>query len=360
MIDNELKQAMAGLLAKEPAQGVDVNRALAAGRSAARVRRVKVVVSCAIAAVVVAVAAPLASTTLGKRTDIAPAVIPTPSIVVDDGRDRPRWCTDLSPDCVDIGGWIVYQRGNGIWAVDPSKPDDPDHQIQLTDQSEADPLEWSRDGTQLLVRSRGAYGQGKLSVLHADGTQTLIADGNFDASFSPDGSEVIYTPYGNGEEMAIVDSEGGTPRSLLDAGPDAVYELAFSPDGKRIAYFSGGGDNSHTLRVMNVDGTGGEALWFRDCACHIQDLDWSPDGQRLMFSFNPGEGGIWIIGVDGSDPTQVVPLGVNPAWSPDGTRISYQEGGNGGALRIADADGSHVTEFGHGASGAWNPLPLDR
>jgi dipeptidyl aminopeptidase/acylaminoacyl peptidase len=277
--------------------------------------------------------------------------------------DRPKWCTAISPDCVDIGGWIVYSRHNGIWAVDPSRPDDPDHQIQLTDQREVDPLEWSSDGTKLLVRSWGQSGQ--LSVMHADGTETLIADGGyFDGSFSPDGSRVIYTPYAGGGAIGIVDSEGGTPRRLLDTDPDAVYELAFSPDGKQIAYFTGGGDHSHTLRVMNSDGTGSRKLLFRPEASHITDLDWSPDGQRLMFSFQHGEGGIWIVGVDGSDPTQVVPLGVNPAWSPDGTRISYQEGIGiayaEGPLRIAAADGSDVTEFGYGGSGAWNPLPLDR
>jgi Tol biopolymer transport system component len=269
--------------------------------------------------------------------------------------DRVKWCPmGRSPDCVDLSGWIVYQH-NGIWALDPSRPDDPDHKIQLTNQREVDPLEWSSDGTKLLVRSWGQGGH--LSVLHADGTETLIAEGGFfDGSFSPDGSRVIYTPYAGGG-MGIVDSEGGTPRRLLDPTPgDGVYELAYSPDGEQIAYFTGGGDHSHTLRVMSSDGTDGRTLLFHPEASHINDLDWSPDGQRLMFSFAQGEGGIWIVGVDGSDPTQVVPSGVNPAWSPDGTRISYEVG----TLRIADADGTHVTEFGYGGSGAWNPLPLDR
>lgn len=271
--------------------------------------------------------------------------------------DRVMWCPkDKSSGCVDINGWIAYQD-NGIWAVDPTRPDDPDHAIQLTDQRQLDPLEWSNDGAKLLVRSWGQDGQ--LSVLHADGTKTLIADGGFfDGSFSPDGSRVIYTPHAGGG-MGIVDSDGGTPRRLLDSDADAVYELAFSPDGEQIAYFVGGGDHSHTLRVMSSDGTDGRTLLFRPEASHIDDLDWSPDGQRLMFSFQQGEGGIWIVGVDGTGPTQVVPDGTNPAWSPDGTRISYQEG-IGGGLRIAHADGTHVTEFGYGGSGPWNPLPLSQ
>jgi hypothetical protein len=363
MNEHEVKQALAGLIDQEPDRGVDVLGALQAGRSALRARRVSVVLSCAVAALVVAIAAPLFLTNLGKRADVAPAVVPAPSPVVDDGRPGSSWCRAPGSSCVDIRGWIVFQRGDGIWAVDPRKPDNPDRQIQLIDQPGVDPLEWSRDGTKLLVRSWGQGG--KLVVLHADGSQTLIADGGFfDGSFSPDGSMVAFTPDGSGG-MSMVDAGGGVPRSLIDASPAAMYELAFSPDGKQIAYFSGGGDNSHTLRVMDSDGTDARTVWFHDCACHIQDLDWSPDGRRLMLSFQQGEGGIWTLGVDGSDLTQVVPDGVNPSWSPDGTRISYQQASGSdygvvGPLRIADADGANVTEFGHGGSGAWNPLAPER
>ena len=49
-------------------------------------------------------------------------------------------------------------------------------------------------------------------------------------------------------------------------------------------------------------------------------LDWSPDGQRLVFTSNPG---IAIMQADGSAVTQLAQKGEEPSWSPDGTRIVF-------------------------------------
>jgi Tol biopolymer transport system component len=179
-------------------------------------------------------------------------------------------------------------------------------------------------------------------------------------SISPDGSQVVYAAGFDGH-MYTVDTEGGEPRLLL-ASARLLYSPTFSPDGTQIAYFDGGGDNSHSLRVMNADGSGVRVLFDQAPAevGHVYNLIWSPDGSRLAFSAQ--EGGIWIVGVDGSGLTKVIPDGVNVYWSPDGSRISYQSAdalsGALGALEIATVDGTHAQEFGYGGSGPWNPLPL--
>lgn len=280
-----------------------------------------------------------------------------------------------------VGGWIVYgdwRLPNGIWAVNPTRPGDPGDQIQLSERS-GDPLAWSSDGSNLLIRrqvpssDRDPVVELDLFVLHADGTETRVTRERdwITGSMSPDGSHVVYVAGFDGH-MYSVDAKGGVPRLLLArtrryfphekrSFRTWLYNPTFSPDGTQIAYFDGMGDWGHSLRVMNADGSGVRILIERapEEAGHVADLVWSPDGSRLAFSAE--EGGIWIVGVDGSGLTKVIPDGVNPAWSPDGSRISYQpvdpHSWAPGTLEIAAVDGTHVAAFGYGGSGPWNPAP---
>ena len=270
-----------------------------------------------------------------------------------------------------VGGWITYGKPSGIWAVDPAQPGDPGDQIQLSSER-GEPTAWSPDGSKLLVlrevpRGDDAFPHRDLYVLDADGTSTRLTDANGSitgGSFSPDGAEVVYGVWRrSGNAIYVVDVDSGTSRLVTD---DVVipYEPAFSPDGSQIAYFDGNGDWGNSLRVMSADGSHVRVLTGADYG-HIDELAWSPDGSRLAFSLQYGRG-LFVVGVDGSGLTELVPYGENAAWSPDGSRISYQvrygvteNGCSGcvlGTLEIVTLDGGTVQEFGYAASGPWNPL----
>ncbi len=116
-------------------------------------------------------------------------------------------------------------------------------------------------------------------------------------------------------------------------------ELAWSPDGTRIAFSSmtvprqrwekerSGAlkDSRYDIHVMRSDGTDlrrltsnpGDDLW----------LSWSPDGERIVFgSERDGNADLYLMSADGSNQTRLTHdpgRESGPSWSPDGSRIAY-------------------------------------
>lgn len=286
-----------------------------------------------------------------------------------------------------MGGWIAFgygvyygssygdrrYGGTGIWAMDPERPGVHQRLSALS----GEPVAWSSDGSKLLIirQSRqGSAADQSLSVLNADGSETLLVDSGCayclsGGSFSPDGSEVVYanmTPDGASHGIYVVDAVGGTPRRLPAAGQDPGGAV-FSPDGSRIAYFAGGGDHDNAIWLMNADGSGSHALlWDTPVMRNSRGpgyLGWSRDGSHLVFGIAHGPWSIYVVRTDGSGLTRVIAHGIHPEWSPDGSRIAYDPYSTRlaqwGPTMIADADGSHVQRFVDGGSGPWNPLPRE-
>jgi Tol biopolymer transport system component len=293
------------------------------------------------------------------------------------------------PPFADIHGWIAYGDNEGIWAIDPTRPEDDSPQpIRLSDEP-GRPVAWSRDGSKLLiirVSVKEDTAQTNVSILNASGVEKRVARMNTDvgfASLSPDGSQIIYSRITSGIYLANADGEDARllkSRHLQHYASDKrsfrtnLFAEAFSPDGRQIAYVDGMGDWGNSIRVMDADGSHVRVLidWRRGgrqkevMDKHVYNLAWSPDGSRLAFDTDAG---IWVVGLDGSGLRLVIRHGGNPSWSPDGSRLAYATSnlGEWGPLRIADADGSHVQTVGDvrwpGDSGrigvgpgAWNPV----
>ena len=141
------------------------------------------------------------------------------------------------------------------------------------------------------------------------------------------------------------------------------FEAAWSPDGKTIAFISGGNPEKEIpagLYFIDSDGKN-RRLFVRGPKVYCPD--WSPDGEWIVFS-NYAQ--IYKIKSNGDSLTQLTFGGENffPDWSPDGKRIAYDRSTNepdtsanssGTGIWIMDADGTKKERIGPGRYPDWSP-----
>lgn len=143
-------------------------------------------------------------------------------------------------------------------------------------------------------------------------------------NWSPDSRRVVfYSERENGKaDLFVANADGTGFRELYPTRWDEGAP-AFSPDGKRIAYDSDA-DGNFDIWVMDAAGGVGRRLTRhpgRDLA-----PAWSPDGSKIAFmSDRAGKGfDIHLMNADGSGVEQITSTGSSwfPQFSPDGTRLA--------------------------------------
>ena len=113
-----------------------------------------------------------------------------------------------------------------------------------------------------------------------------------------------------------------------------VSDATIAPDGSRVAYVISKPDykndrTDRTLMLIDVRSGSSRALTFERKG--LASPAWSPDGTRLAFLSERGEGDkaqeqIYVMNMAGGDPAAVTsaPQGVQQfAWRPDGSAIAY-------------------------------------
>jgi dipeptidyl aminopeptidase/acylaminoacyl peptidase len=134
------------------------------------------------------------------------------------------------------------------------------------------------------------------------------------------------------QRVAEVDAAGGEPRLLSPAGSH-VYEFAWSPDARQLAYVAApppGDNNWWIAKLMVQDARAGAAPRVAvDPAATRGSLrglqialpQWSPDGRRIAFigglmSDQGATGGdIYAVSTDGGEPANLTPgTRVTPVW----------------------------------------------
>lgn len=234
-------------------------------------------------------------------------------------------------------------------------------------------------GATLLVRSQGESGGGEGSS--EEGGEYVIPAF---PEMAPGGHRVAYVRVERrmrvDRRSTIFVKQTGLPeRQLLRPGKKVfsstapIEELAFSPDGSRIAFVMMDRDGDRELYSIREDGRGLRKLTDN----HRDEFapTWSPNGKTIAFSRvtdrrHPQVGGrtadIFTISARDGSRQQRLTSGSTfeayPSYSPDGKRIAFEgrpivRGPHGDPNRIwvMRSDGSHRRQITHAPRGQGHP-----
>ena len=146
-----------------------------------------------------------------------------------------------------------------------------------------------------------------------------------EVAWSSDGKRLAYVSDRSGEEELYVQAQdGSTPAQPLTSDSRARYSSPrWSADDKRIAL----ADQTGRLYVIDI-ASKRRVVVAKDPAELALDYQWSPDGQFLSYSLNAANGfsSIYIWSVGDGKSRRVTPDYFNaqsPAWAPDGSLLYF-------------------------------------
>jgi TolB protein len=235
--------------------------------------------------------------------------------------------------------WIVASDGSGLRRISPPCP--PGGGIPKCAADDGWPV-WSPDGKHIAFQ--------RLS-----------------GALRPKGSTVSTAKAIYKDELVVTDQNGQHARTLLWLGPwrGDPQAPAWSPDGKRLVFLgkymnsktNGSGCECRTLYVINTDGSG----LHRITPPSIRPgggIDWSPDGNTILFRTHPGDdpsgigANLYTIHPDGTGLHQLTRFPsysrvLDGSYSPNGTSIVFEtsSGAIGGALPdifVMNTDGTNI------------------
>ena len=254
---------------------------------------------------------------------------------------------EWSPDGTRLVYW-EHNETTGKSAIRTSKPDGSDI-VTIVESSEAlDRPVWRPDGKHIAYGGQTG-GNWDIWVASSDGKAsyrlTSGADMETNPKWSPDGARLAYkmAPIGDypltREYFMTFPNGFNSPVIQGWDGPQSIQMSDWSPDGKLITYTaeavsssSGEPKVSYLAVVGDINGgslvklSGGRTLGDRGPV-------FSPDGRRIAFwSWDLSyRATLWVVNTDGTNLRQLTYAGFDmyPRWSPDGSKLLFESSRSG-------------------------------
>lgn len=144
------------------------------------------------------------------------------------------------------------------------------------------------------------------------------------ADLSPTGARAVFEAHG---EILTVPAEKGDARNLTRTTAVAERDPAWSPDGKWLAYFSDA-SGEYTLHLRDQTGLGAaRVIALGEPPSFFYNLAWSPDSKRVAYSDKRGH--MWHLEIEAAKPvkfdTDIAQRGARLVWSADSRWLTYDK-----------------------------------
>jgi len=220
--------------------------------------------------------------------------------------------------------------------------------------------------------------QSEINVMNADGSSVVSlpnTSGAAAVAWSPNGKWLAFIVHHNDNDwsMYVVNADG-TNRTRLTQGTLDHFPQ-WSPDGRQIAFSRNGNIWVMNFSTEPTPQVSALRQLTTDPKEYASAPVWSSDGKQIAFASqvsdargtaaynDPNTAEIYVINADGSSlhklaDNQTIDLG--PGWSPDGHQIAFSSNRDGSfQIYVMDADGSHVKQLTTGTANnvgsAWSP-----
>ena len=171
-------------------------------------------------------------------------------------------------------------------------------------------------------------------------------------AWSPDGARIAFFRWEEpGCGIYVVPALGGGARRLDSCGANIYGDLAWSPDGRWLAF----NDKTSSDEAFSIHLLSPETLERRSITTpptHFwgdHDPAFSPDGSQISFTRSISEGmqDLYVVSVGGGEPRRLTDDGRNvsgSAWTRDGRRVVFSSNrtGRSGLWSIAAGGGAPV------------------